>query len=58
MSASTITEVTSALPDNRAVRLAELPDQLETDAAVQRVLRDIPGLPTTSRPGPLFTSSI
>jgi hypothetical protein len=55
---ATITEVSSALPDNSGVRLAELPDQPDTDAAVQRALRDIPGLPTIPRPGPLFSSSI
>jgi hypothetical protein len=55
---ATITEVSSALPDNSGVRLAELPDQPDTDAAVQRALRDIPGLPTIPRTGPLFSSSI
>ena len=58
MSVTTITEVSSALPDNSGVPLAELPGQPDTDAAVLRAIRDIPGLPTNPRPGPLFSSSI
>jgi hypothetical protein len=50
----------SAPTGNGKALLAELPDEPETDAAVQRVLRDIPGLPATPRPGPgpMFSSSI
>jgi hypothetical protein len=51
-------EVSSDLPDNGGALLAELPNQPETDTVMRRALRDIPGLPTTPRPAPIFSSSI
>jgi hypothetical protein len=53
-----MTEVSSDLADNGGAPLAELPDKRETDTAMQCALRDIPGLPTTPRPAPTFSSSI
>jgi hypothetical protein len=53
-----MTQVSSDLPDNGSALLAELPNQPETDAAVQRALRDIPGIRTTSRQESTFSSSI
>jgi hypothetical protein len=58
MRANTMTQVSSDLPDNGSALLAELPNQPETDAAVQRALRDIPGIRTTSRQESTFSSSI
>lgn len=51
-------EVSSTLHDNHGVPLAELPDQPDTYAAVNRAVRDIPGLPTIPPLGPMFSSSI
>jgi hypothetical protein len=58
MRATTMTRVSSDLPDNGSALLAELPNQPETDAAAQRALRDIPEIRTTPRPESTFSSSI
>jgi hypothetical protein len=51
-------ELSSKLPDNSGVPLAELPDQQDADIAAQHGLREVPGLVATPRADSLFSSTI